>query len=237
MKKLALKSIPLLAAIAFGTWYFWPSAPQSTSPLGEIAVKVGEMAKVEVKYAGVGKWLNPPANADKVQIQMYSDHCLVVCRSPGAYDLGFVAASRGRIQETWGKLVATGHQPPIPPPPPPPPPPPIPPDPPKPPPPPISKKVTGLVVIEETAEATAARGAFFADADLWKHITQNKIVWRIADKDQRDVNGKLPKDIEPYMERAKTMKLPALWLFAGTECVADGIPMPKTPKLLLEVLK
>ena len=93
------------------------------------------------------------------------------------------------------------------------------------------------MVIEETAEATAARGVFLADADLvgfmktkgWKHC--------IVDKDVKDKDGNPPKDLAPYLDRAKTKKLPQVYLVDQAGKVRHEGDLPTTPAELLALLK
>lgn len=69
-----------------------------------------------------------------------------------------------------------------------------------------------IVIIEETDEAVAGRGAFLASTTLAAYMREKGHSWRVVDQDVTDVNGKQPADIAPYMQLAKGKKLPQVFL-------------------------
>lgn len=91
------------------------------------------------------------------------------------------------------------------------------PEPPKPTPvpPPVTDPVAFLVIIEETGQAVANRGAMFADAKLAARLKEHKIGWRTADQDVKDATGKPPADLVPYLGKAKGKPLPQVFLIAA----------------------
>lgn len=69
-----------------------------------------------------------------------------------------------------------------------------------------------IVIIEETEEAVAGRGAFLASATLKSYFDAKGHSWRVVDKDVTDVNGKQPADLVPYFQLAAGKKLPQVFL-------------------------
>lgn len=106
---------------------------------------------------------------------------------------------------------------------------------------PTPKPYTGkfsMVVIEETTDAANNRGQFFADRELQDYLAA-KLTGkaRIADKDVVDASGNPPKDLVPYLDRAKGKTLPQVYLVAPDGTVLMEGDLPKTPKELLAVLR
>ncbi len=69
-----------------------------------------------------------------------------------------------------------------------------------------------VLVIEETAEAAAGRGAFFADKDLAARMKDKNHKWRVVDKDVVGPDGQPPEDLKRFLDVAKNKKLPQLFL-------------------------
>ena len=93
-----------------------------------------------------------------------------------------------------------------------------------------------LVLIEESADATAERGKMIADKDIVGFVKSRGWRWRIADKDVVDASGKPPADLVPYLERGK-LGLPRLTILAESGKVLwEGKP-PSTAPELLSLLK
>ena len=94
---------------------------------------------------------------------------------------------------------------------------PLPPEPPTPNPPvpdpaPTTPAKLILLVIEETSDAAATRGALFTDATLAKRMQDKGHRWRVVDKDVVGSDGKTPADLLRFMELAKAKKLPQVFL-------------------------
>lgn len=85
---------------------------------------------------------------------------------------------------------------------------------PNPPEPPIDNSPAKLVVliVEETAESAANRGALFADRALSARMAEKMHRWRIVDKDVVGPDGRPPADVARFLELAKGKKLPQLFL-------------------------
>lgn len=124
------------------------------------------------------------------------------------------------------------------PPPDPKPPEPKPPEPPapKPKPDPVSGPLW-VVVVEETSDAATNRGAFFADAGLMAHMKAKGYKWRVMDKDVKDKDGRVPKDLGGYLDRAAGKKLPYLMVVDADALIHREGPLPATPADLVKLLK
>jgi len=72
-----------------------------------------------------------------------------------------------------------------------------------------------VLVVEETAEAAATRGAFFTDKDLSARMKEKNHKFRIVDKDVVGPDGKPPEDLKRFLDAAKNKKLPQLFLVDG----------------------
>jgi hypothetical protein len=109
--------------------------------------------------------------------------------------------------------------------------------PPKPDPPrPIAKLY--VLVIEETAEAVAARGAFLTHPELVRRFAEKKHQWRVIDKDVVDAFGRPPADVAPYLEqvRSRSLRLPRIWLIDQDGRVRLEDIAPATPAALLSMI-
>ena len=76
----------------------------------------------------------------------------------------------------------------------------------------VTAKRVLLVLVEETGEAVATRGAMFADRKLADRIKAKATLWKVVDKDVVDASGKPPADMVPYLNLAAGKKLPILFL-------------------------
>ena len=127
---------------------------------------------------------------------------------------------------------------------PPPVPPPVPPGPgpgpgPNPPVPPTPVARAWVLVIEETAEATARRGSFYGNRELVDYVKAKG--WRIrpTDKDARDRNNQTPSDIKPYLDLVTKsgLRLPYTWVVAQDGTVRHQGELPSSPGELLAILR
>lgn len=95
-----------------------------------------------------------------------------------------------------------------------------------------------MVVIEETDMAASNRAAFFADKDLLAYLkTKLSGKVRVADQDVKDETGVPPKDLVPYLNRAKGKALPQVFLVTDGGTVLMEGDLPKTPAELLATIK
>lgn len=112
------------------------------------------------------------------------------------------------------------------------------PNPPNPTPPvPVTPQKLFVVIIEETADAVANRGAMLADKDLNARMKDKGHKWRIADKDVVDSEGKPPADLVRFLEASKGKNLPQLFLVDEKGKTLKQLDLPKTASGLLEEIK
>lgn len=78
--------------------------------------------------------------------------------------------------------------------------------------PPVTKQGYFIIVVEETKDAAANRGAMVTDSTLLKRIKDNGHKWLVFDKDVVDGNGVRPRDLVFYLDRATGKTLPRLFL-------------------------
>lgn len=110
------------------------------------------------------------------------------------------------------------------------------PPPPRPTPGPVTETKLFVVVVEETEQAAAGRGAFFTDSALSARFREKGHRWRVVDKDVRDGAGAVPADIKPYLEAAGSY--PTLFLVEQvTGRVRYKGAVPATPAGLLDAIK
>ena len=169
------------------------------------------------------------------------DNRLVLVGPPGVYRVKCRAirvSKDGRPVAETARVTVTVRG--APPPPPPQPDPPVPPGPepgPVPPTPAPTVKDLWILVVEETGEASERRGQWFADKDLAERIRSRGHRWRVVDKDAKDSRGAVPKDLAPWLERAKGKRLPRLFLIHPDGTVLHEGDAPATAKGLLEQIQ
>lgn len=93
-----------------------------------------------------------------------------------------------------------------------------------------------LLVIEETGEASGARGDFFANKELRSRIVTKSHKYRVADKDVKGRDGKPPPDMAPWLDRTKGKKLPWLYIIDAKGNIAFDAEMVRTPADLIKLL-
>lgn len=86
------------------------------------------------------------------------------------------------------------------------------PDPKPEPPGPVTPTKFKIVIVEETEQAVAERGAFLASTTLAAYLREKGHSWRVVDKDVTDSSGKPPADIAKYIEAAKGKTLAQVFL-------------------------
>jgi hypothetical protein len=93
-----------------------------------------------------------------------------------------------------------------------------------------------LVVVEETGEAVAGRGEFFADKALSSKIRDRGDSWRVVDKDVVGPDGKPPADVVRFLDLAKGKPYPSLFLVDDKGKTRFAGPMPAKPAALADLL-
>lgn len=101
--------------------------------------------------------------------------------------------------------------------------------------PPITK--AWVVVVEETSEARAERGAFYADRDLVGYLKTKAWKLRVTDKDARDAAGNVPADLAPYLRQAEGKPLPQVWVVDQAGTVRHQGALPASAADLVAVLR
>lgn len=118
---------------------------------------------------------------------------------------------------------------------------PTPPNPPNPQPPdptPVTPQKLFVVIIEETEEAVAKRGAMLSDAALLARMKEKGHKFRVVDRNVVDANGNPPADIKRFLEASKNKKLPQLFLVNEKgETVKTAELVENTAAELLDLLK
>lgn len=97
-----------------------------------------------------------------------------------------------------------------------------------------------IVIIEETSQATQARGEFFNSNELWDFITSKCVKKpRIVDQNVTDGTGKVPSDLVDYLALAKGKDLPYLIVVGenGQGLYQGTIPRDIKPADFLAILK
>lgn len=112
-----------------------------------------------------------------------------------------------------------------------------PPDPkPNPTPGPVAEGKRWLLVVEESADATPARGKLLTDPALFARIKERGHVFRVCDKDVKDATGGVPSDLKPWLERARGKPLPRLFVVAPDGAVLVDEVCPATAAGVLSLL-
>lgn len=117
------------------------------------------------------------------------------------------------------------------------PPTPVPPDPGPTPPGPVTPSALFVVVVEETAQAAATRGAFFTDPALSARLKDKGHKPRVVDKDVKNAAGQTPPDVKPYIDRAAGKTLPVMYLVDPTGKVRYEGVVPKTSAEFISLLE
>lgn len=174
-------------------------AKPATGDLVRITADVATPAKV--KWLVVGDW-QYAADGNGRSI-------LVVCK-PGRADVIAVAADDKGEMSDFVVLTFNALDPvPVPVPPPGPAPIVVP----------VTPSKLYVVIVEETDEAAATRGAMFADPELGARMKAKGHAWRVVDKDVKGPDRKTPPtDVARFLDAAKGKALPQISLVDG-----DGV--------------
>ena len=68
-----------------------------------------------------------------------------------------------------------------------------------------------IVVVEESGEAAANRGAIFGDPTLNAYMASKGHSWRIVDKDVKSANGQPPADVKRFLDKAAGKPYPSVF--------------------------
>lgn len=94
-----------------------------------------------------------------------------------------------------------------------------------------------LLIVEDTAAATAARGAMFNDGPLSARVKAKGHTWRVVDKDVVGTDGKPPADVADYLKLSAGKKLPQLFLVDPSGVVRFSGDLPGTTAELLALIQ
>jgi len=228
--KRVLVTIFLIAA-GFG----WPVVCAAADPAVKLPSVVqgraGAFILVRAEGAERIVWHSMSPALQLLPAQHLADKRLAVLTAPHKGRYGLLAWPEGSAAAPAHCLieVTEGPAPPVPPDPPPPPPPQ--PDPPKP------VGPLYVIVIEETADAVATRGAYAAHTALRDRIKAKGHHWRIADKDVKDASGSTPAGWRPWVKRAEGKTLPYLLLVTEEGVTIHEGKLPDAPADLVKLLE
>jgi hypothetical protein len=90
----------------------------------------------------------------------------------------------------------------------------------------------GFVIIEETADAVAARGALLAHPILSALVKSKGYHWRIVDKDVVGADGKPPADVLPCLNATKDKALPQVLLIDTKGNIVTQTALPNAAGLV-----
>ena len=93
-----------------------------------------------------------------------------------------------------------------------------------------------VVVVEETAEAVAGRGAMFSDAAVVARMKDKGHRWRVVDKDVVGADGQPPTDVKRFLDQARGKPYPSLYLIDEKGKARFAGPAPTTASALLELI-
>lgn len=199
-----------------------------------VQVPLKEVGRVEIKNPDKAE-LTVVCQAPGDRFSWFREHSedpavfvlRVFGRVEGEYALTVLTVTDGKIVVA-GELVTTvGAPTPVPP---------IP-DPPVPPKP-VDESKLFVVVIEETVDASAGRGAMFADTDLAARMREKGHKWRVADQHVKSADGKNPpEDLKGYLDAAKGKPLPQVFLVTPKAELRYQGPLPKDAAGVAELLK
>jgi hypothetical protein len=226
MRKALIAVAAMLAAAGL-------SAGAEISLPEKVVVKPGRLFKIAAKSAGKVRWVNVHDDLDLIP-DSSGAYAIGLGARPGAYKVAAYAGDKdGASEPAYCTVVVEGEAPP----PPGPKPDPKPDPKPGPKPDPVVRPLAFLVVVEETGAAGGSRGLLLRDRALQEHLKAKKTVSRVVDKDVRDGEGNVPKDVRPYLERAKGKALPQLYLVAADGSVLYEGACPGTAAAMLSLLK
>lgn len=154
---------------------------------------------VTVKWTVIGDWQHTYDTDGK--------SIIVVCKSARFDILAITVNEKSELSE-FVTLTFNGGTSPFPPGPPGPTPTPI-----------VTPAKLRIVIVEETADATAGRGAMFADLKLSARMKERGHSWRVVDQNVTGPDRKTPPaDVVEFLDASKGKALPQIYLVdeAGT---------------------
>lgn len=235
-------AVTLLALVA-GLYWPWAAlvAGQSVKLPEEVRADPGTLAVVEAQTdCKELRWLPLDPGLSLIPSDLLKDSrkAVVMAGRAGRYRLLSYGALGDRASPPATCLVVVGDTPPAPPGPSPGPAPgPSPgPTPVPPPAPPAPLTKLHLLLVEETADAAAGRGKYLSDPALRARVKAKGHNLRVIDKDVTDASGKPPRDLAPYLERARGKGFPQLYLVNQDGRVLYEGALPPTPEELLKLL-
>ena len=102
---------------------------------------------------------------------------------------------------------------------------------------PVTASKLFIVIVEETSDAAATRGAVFADAALSARMRDKGHVWRVVDKDVVGPDRLTPpEDVKRFLALAKGKALPQVYLVDDKGKTRYAGPTPATAVELLALL-
>ena len=188
---LALSALALAALAEPPELKLTPSIPK---PVAGDLVRVTADAPGVVKWRVVGDWQTVPDSNGK--------SILVVCKSSrlDVFAVTFTPGEKGEISDIVMLTFNGGGAGPTP-------------GPPGPPVVPVTPSKLFVVIVEETSDAAAGRGAMFADAALSARMKDKGHVWRVVDKDVVGPDRKTPPaDVKRFLDAAAGKALPQISL-------------------------
>jgi hypothetical protein len=103
--------------------------------------------------------------------------------------------------------------------------------------PPVKDRKLFVVLIEESADAVAGRGAMLSDKALSDRFKEKGHKWRVADKDVVGPSGQPPADLKRFLDAAKGKPLPQLFLVDEAGVILKQLNAPKTAADLLAEMR
>ena len=108
---------------------------------------------------------------------------------------------------------------------------------PPPPPPPPDDELYGIVIIEETSQRTPELAAVLTNPAISSFFEKSGLTWFIRDQHIVDENGKSPVEFALYIEAAKKLGMPCLFVMGKNSTTFYEGKVPKTPTAFIELGK
>jgi len=176
------------------------------------------------------KWLVVPANGSlrsrmEVMIVMddkpkwvVSPYVTVTLTNPGKVGIVLMVVQDGKGTLLVHEVTAGPFPDPIPPPPP-------------------DDKLTDIVIIEETSQRTPELARVLTSKKVSAFIDSSGLDFVAQDQHVVDEHGKTPESYQPYIDAAKKLGMPTLFLIGEKGTTFYEGTMPKTPDAFIELVK